>query len=59
MGDFASFQIIDFRDPVISFIEINSLSNFFNKANEYDLVHVHGSTIPALFSRFTATPPFC
>jgi len=56
MGDLASLRIIDCLDPVISFIEINSLSNFFSKANEYDLVHAHGSTTPAFFSRFTDTP---
>jgi mannose-6-phosphate isomerase-like protein (cupin superfamily) len=56
MGDFASLHMIDSLEPVISFIEIDSLSNFFSKADEYDLIHAHGSATPVLFSKFTETP---
>ena len=56
MGDFTSGHIMDSVDSVISLMEIDSLSSFFKQADEYDLVHVHGSIGPVFFSRFTETP---
>lgn len=56
IGDHTAPHVIDSTDAVISLTEIDSVAKFMSQADEYDLVHIHGSITPVFFSLFSDTP---